>query len=155
MKKEKVLQQQEPQNTSLLTSHVSGHFVFQQAKKDTGSFALNASIAEVINGTFKEGILQDFQLFGEIALNYVSNPSINRKLPVGINLKINNPAGKFAKVVINQAFEEEVDLGDFKIGSPFISSRFLLLLNIQLRIHWHLLLFIQIKILNRIKLVSS
>lgn len=132
MKKEKVLQQQEQQNTSLLTSHVSGHFVFQQAKKDTGSFALNAGIAEVINGTFEEGILQDFQLFGEIALNYVSNPNINGKLSVGINLKINNIA-KFDKVVINQAFEEEVDLGHFKIDSQFISSSVLVALKYSIK----------------------
>lgn len=87
----------------MLTSQVSGHSIFQQTEKDTGSFALNASIAEVINVTF----------------NYVSIQNINGELPVGVNLKINNVA-KFDKVVVNHAFVEQADLGHFKINSHFI-----------------------------------
>lgn len=103
---------------------VSGQSVFQHDTKDIGSFGLNASIAEVINATFKEGILQNSQLIGEIALNYVSNVTGSGELPVGINLKINN-AAKFDKVIINQAFVEQVEQEHFKINPQFIDSRVL------------------------------
>lgn len=142
IKKDGVLQQQEQQNTSLLnpqitgeltqlhpqntgsSASVSGQSIFQHDTKDIGFFGLNASIAEVINATFKEGILQESQLIGEIALNYVLNPNINGELPVGINLKINN-AAKFGKVIINQAFVEQADQEHFKINPQFIDSRVL------------------------------
>lgn len=153
VKKESALQKQEQeqeqvgttsdqQNTSVLTSQItgelaqlnpqttgssttlSGQSVFQHDTKDIESFGLNASIAEVISATFKEGILQDSQLIGEIALNYVLNPNGNGELPVGVNLKINN-AAKFDKVIINQAFVEQVEQEHFKINPQFIDSRVL------------------------------
>lgn len=117
------LTQLNPQMTGSSTT-ISGQSVFQHDTKDIGCFGLNASIAEVINATFKEGVLQDSQLIGEIALNYVLNPNGNGELPVGINLKINN-ATKFDKVIINQAFVEQVEQEHFKINPQFIDSRVL------------------------------
>ena len=112
-----------PQMT-VSSAALTGQSVFHHATNTTQSFGLNASVAEVMNATFKEGVLQDSHLIGEIALNYVPNPSLNGGLPVGINLKINN-AAKFDKVILNQAFVEQVEQENFKVNPQFIDSRVL------------------------------
>lgn len=112
-----------PQITGSSTS-LTGQNVFQHISLESSSFGLNASIAEVINATFKEGVLEDSQLIGEIALNYVANGATNATLPIEINLKISN-AAKFGKVMLNQAFIERVDSEDFKLNPQFIDGRIL------------------------------
>lgn len=110
-----------PQMTGSSTS-LTGQNVFQHISLESSSFGLNASIAEVINATFKEGVLEDSQLIGEIALNYVTNSVMNTPLPIEINLKILN-AAKFGKVMLNQAFIERIDSEDFKLNPQFIDAR--------------------------------
>ena len=113
-----------PQSTG--TSNVlKGQNLFQHDPTDSSvTFGLNASVAEVINATFKEGIIQHSQLIGEIALNYVPNTVMNTPLPISINLKINN-SSKFDSVILNQAFVEQVEDETFKLNPQFIDSRIL------------------------------
>ena len=113
-----------PQSTG--TSNVlKGQNLFQHDPTDSSvTLGLNASVAEVINATFKEGIIQHSQLIGEIALNYVPNTVMNTPLPISINLKINN-SSKFDSVILNQAFVEQVEDETFKLNPQFIDSRIL------------------------------
>lgn len=110
-----------PQATGSSTS-LTGQNLFQHTSLESSALGLNASIAELINATFKDGVLQDSQLIGEIALNYVTNTAMNSPLPIEINLKIPK-AGSFTKVMLNQAFLERVDAEDFKINPQFIDGR--------------------------------
>ncbi|SMN19418.1 similar to Saccharomyces cerevisiae YCR030C SYP1 Protein of unknown function that is involved in endocytic site formation [Maudiozyma saulgeensis] len=118
------LKELNPQSTG--TSNViRGQSLFQHDQTDTSiSFGLNASVAEVINATFKEGIIQQSQLIGEIALNYIPNTVMNTSLPIGINLKISN-SSKFDSIILNQAFVEQVENEVFKLNPQFIDSRIL------------------------------
>lgn len=118
------LKELNPQTTG--TSNVlKGQNLFQHDPTDASvTFGLNASVAEVINATFKEGIIQQSQLIGEIALNYVPNTVMNTPLPISINLKINN-SSKFDSVILNQAFVEQVEDETFKLNPQFIDSRIL------------------------------
>ncbi|SCW03141.1 LAFE_0G03862g1_1 [Lachancea fermentati] len=107
-----------PQATgSSMTLPISGQSIFQHS--ELTSFGLNASIAEVINATFKDGILESSQLIGEIALNYISDGS---DLPIDINLKMSNVEG-LEKVIVNQAFIEPTQTGIYKINPQFIHSK--------------------------------
>ncbi|CAI4292786.1 BAH_G0005680.mRNA.1.CDS.1 [Saccharomyces cerevisiae] len=115
------LRELNPQATGSSTSLV-GQSLFQHSSLDTSQFGLNASIAEVLNASFKDGMLQNSQLIGEIALNYLPNSVMNSPLPIGINLRINNGA-KFEKVILNQAFIERVAPEEFKVNPSFIDSR--------------------------------
>ncbi|CAB4254704.1 similar to Saccharomyces cerevisiae YCR030C SYP1 Protein of unknown function that is involved in endocytic site formation [Maudiozyma barnettii] len=118
------LKELNPQSTG--TSNViRGQSLFQHDPTDTSiSFGLNASVAEVLNATFKEGIIQQSQLIGEIALNYIPNTVMNTPLPIGINLKISN-SSKFDSIILNQAFVEQVENEVFKLNPQFIDSRIL------------------------------
>ncbi|QHS71940.1 Syp1p [Saccharomyces paradoxus] len=115
------LRELNPQATGSSTSLV-GQSLFQHSSLETSQFGLNASIAEVLNASFKDGMLQTSQLIGEIALNYLPNSVMNSPLPIGINLKITNGA-KFEKVILNQAFIERVAPEEFKVNPSFIDSR--------------------------------
>ena len=118
------LKELNPQSTGT-SSVIRGQSLFQHDPTDANvKFGLNASVAEVINATFKEGIMQHSQLIGEIALNYVPNTVMNTPLPIGINLKINN-SSKFDNVILNQAFVEQVENEVFKLNPQFIDSRIL------------------------------
>lgn len=88
---------------------------------NVNSSGLNVSVAEVINATFKDGVLVDSQLVGELALNYAL-PNSGQNPPVGLNIKIQN-ASKFEKVILNQAFMERVSQEEFKVNPIFILSR--------------------------------
>lgn len=81
---------------------------------------LIASIAEVIDSSFQNGVQTSSQLFGEIALNYNRNGT--SQLPIGINLSIKN-GEKLEKVVLNHAFVERVSPEQYKINPAFIESR--------------------------------
>lgn len=115
------LKELNPQATGSSTSLV-GQSLFQHSSLEMSHFGLNASIAEVLNASFKDGMLQSSQLIGEIALNYLPNSVVNPSLPIGINLKICNGA-KFEKVILNQAFIERVAAEEFKVNPSFIDSR--------------------------------
>ncbi|KAG0672467.1 hypothetical protein C6P45_001929 [Maudiozyma exigua] len=118
------LKELNPQSTGT-SSVIRGQSLFQHDPTDANvKFGLNASVAEVINATFKEGIIQHSQLIGEIALNYVPNTVMNTPLPIGINLKISN-SSKFDNVILNQAFVEQVENEVFKLNPQFIDSRIL------------------------------
>lgn len=110
-----------PQTTGSSTS-LMGQNVFQHSSLEASTFGLSASIAEVINATFKDGVLKESQLIGEIAFNYLANTALNTPLPIGINLKVGNGAN-FSKVILNQAFVERVDAENFKVNPLFIDSR--------------------------------
>lgn len=110
-----------PQATGSSTT-LTGQNLFQHTSLESSSLGLNASIAEVINASFKDGVLQNSQLIGEIALNYVTNAAMNSPLPIEINLKIPR-AENFSKVMLNQAFLERVDSEHFKISPQFIDGR--------------------------------
>lgn len=85
------------------------------------SFGLNASIAEVINATFKDGILTSAQLIGEIALNYVPNGS---ELPLEINLNLSNRnCHQIEKIILNEIFIQKFEKNIFKINPQFIESK--------------------------------
>lgn len=115
------LKELNPQATGS-SSMLNGQSLFHHATLENSTFGLNASVAEVINATFKEGVLQDSQLVGEIAFTYIPNSVMNTPLPIGINLKIHN-SDKFDKVILNQAFMERVDSEQYKINPEFIDSR--------------------------------
>ncbi|EDO18987.1 hypothetical protein Kpol_2002p58 [Vanderwaltozyma polyspora DSM 70294] len=111
----------DPQSTGTSTL-MSGQSLFQHMGSTNTSFGLNASVAEVINATFKDGVLSDSHLIGEIALNYVKDPNSSTGLPIGLNLRIDN--GKsFDKVILNNAFMEQVSPEEFKVNPQFIDSR--------------------------------
>ncbi|QLG71538.1 hypothetical protein HG535_0B05820 [Zygotorulaspora mrakii] len=110
-----------PQTTGSSASLI-GQNVFQHSYLEVPDFGLSASIAEVINATFKDGILKDSQLIGEIAFSYMTNAALNTPLPIGINLRIDN-AANLSKVILNQAFVERVDIENFKVSPQFINSR--------------------------------
>ena len=107
-----------PQTTGGSTT-LKGQSLFQH--DSFVSYGLNVSVAEVINATFKEGVLQSSQLIGEIALNYIP---VKKLLPIGIHLRVKN-ASRFDKVIINQAFVERVDDEIFKVNPQFIDSKIL------------------------------
>ncbi|CAI4058525.1 hypothetical protein SUVZ_03G0910 [Saccharomyces uvarum] len=115
------LKELNPQATGSSTSLV-GQSLFQHSSLETSHLGLNASIAEVLNASFKDGMLQSSQLIGEIALNYLPNSVMNTPIPIGINLKIDNGAN-FEKVILNQAFIERVAPEEFKVNPSFIDSR--------------------------------
>lgn len=118
------LKELNPQSTGT-SSVLRGQSLFQHDPSETSvSLGLNASIAEIINASFKEGIIQQSRLIGEIALNYVPNTVMNTPVPIGINLKINN-SSKFSNVILNQAFIEQVEEEVFKVNPQFIDSRIL------------------------------
>lgn len=104
------------------SSLLAGQNLFQHTSLESSPLGLNASIAEVINASFKDGVLQDSQLIGEIALNYVANTAMNTPLPIEVNLKVPR-ADSFGKVMLNQAFLERVDPENFKINPQFIDGR--------------------------------
>ncbi|GAV54236.1 hypothetical protein ZYGR_0AK07380 [Zygosaccharomyces rouxii] len=111
-----------PQVTGPSTS-TKGQNVFQHSSLESSSaYGLNASIAEVISCTFREGILVDSQLIGELALNYISNHAMNTPLPIEINLKIDK-ASSFSKMVLNQAFIQRTEPEFFKVNPLFIDGR--------------------------------
>ncbi|CAR28241.1 ZYRO0D17138p [Zygosaccharomyces rouxii] len=111
-----------PQVTGPSTS-TKGQNVFQHSSLEgTSAYGLNASIAEVISCTFREGIVVDSQLIGELALNYVSNTAMNTPLPIEINLKIDK-ANNFSKMVLNQAFIQRTEAEFFKVNPLFIDGR--------------------------------
>lgn len=110
-----------PQATGSSTT-LAGQSLFQHTSPESSNFGLNASIAELINATFKDGTLTDSQLIGEIALNYVPNTVMNSSLPIEINLKVPK-ATDFSKVMLNQAFLERVEPENFKINPQFIDGR--------------------------------
>lgn len=110
-----------PQTTGSSAS-LTGQNLFQHASLESSPLGLNASIAELVNATFKDGTLIDSQLIGEIALNYVPNTVLNSPLPIEINLKVPK-AANFSKVMLNQAFLERTDAENFKINPQFIEGR--------------------------------
>lgn len=111
-----------PQTTGSSTS-LKGQNVFQHTSfENTSAYGLNASIAEVISCTFKEGILVESQLIGELALNYVSNSAMRAPLPIEINLKIDR-ANNFSKFILNQAFIQRTQAEFFKVNPLFIDGR--------------------------------
>lgn len=110
-----------PQTTGSSTS-LTGQNLFQHTALESSSLGLNASIAELVNATFKDGALVDSQLIGEIALSYVPDGAVNPTLPIEINLKVPK-AANFSKVMLNQAFLERTDNENFKINPQFIDSR--------------------------------
>lgn len=110
------------QTTGSSASKKPGQSLFQHLPDEFAKFGLNASIAEVINASFKDGVLQTSQLVGEIALNYVKNTVMNTPLPAGLELKITN-SSKFSRVILNQAFMEKVGDDIFKVNPQFIDSR--------------------------------
>lgn len=116
------LNQLNPQATGSSTS-LQGQSMFQHITDTNSTSGLNASVAEIINATFKEGVLYSSKLIGEVALGYIPKGD-STEIPVGINMKINN-ANKFEKIVLNQAFIEQVDEENFKLNPQFIESRVL------------------------------
>ncbi|KAL3241191.1 uncharacterized protein RNJ42_03283 [Nakaseomyces bracarensis] len=110
------------QSTGSSSSKKTDQSLFQHLPDEFAKFGLNASIAEVINASFKDGVLQSSQLVGEIALNYVKNTVMNTPLPAGLELKIAN-SSKFNRVILNQAFMEKVGDDIFKVNPQFIDSR--------------------------------
>ncbi|AQZ13342.1 SYP1 (YCR030C) [Zygosaccharomyces parabailii] len=111
-----------PQSTGSSAS-LKGQNVFQHSTfENTSAYGLNASIAEVISCTFREGILEESQLIGELALNYVSNSAMRVPLPIEINLKIDR-ANTFSKVILNQAFIQRTEAEFFKVNPLFIDGR--------------------------------
>ncbi|AET41418.1 Syp1p Ecym_8127 [Eremothecium cymbalariae DBVPG len=104
-------------------SHMSGQSLFQHTELTT--FGLNASIGEVVNAKFQDGILVSSQLIGEIALNYISPDYSFENLPLDINLKIESEE-PFDKLIVNHAFlERTMDNSDviFKINPQFILGK--------------------------------
>lgn len=96
--------------------------LFQHSALQDSNYGLNASIAEVINATFKEGVLTDSQLIGEIALSYIKDESKDTSLPVDINLKVHN-ISNFEKLILNPSFVEKLDTEDFHVNPTFIDSK--------------------------------
>lgn len=111
----------DPQTTGPI-AHVTGQSLFQHAAVESSIYGLNASIAEVINATFRDGIVTESQLIGEIALNHTPSPISKKTLPIGLDLKISN-ASKFDKIILNRAFVEQVQSEEFKVNPQFIESR--------------------------------
>ncbi|KAL3234286.1 hypothetical protein RNJ44_03048 [Nakaseomyces bracarensis] len=110
-----------PQETGSSTNP-QGQNLFRHSTLDNiNNTGLNASVAEVINATFKDGVLVDSQLVGELALNYAVTHA-GQNPPVGLNIKIQN-ASKFEKVILNQAFMERVSPEEFEVNPSFIHSR--------------------------------
>ncbi|CEP64415.1 Syp1p LALA0_S11e03598g [Lachancea lanzarotensis] len=103
--------------SSISVLPASGQSIFQHS--ELTSFGLNASVAEVINATFREGGLTSSQLIGEIALNFVADSDT---LPIDINLRIKN-FESVEKVIVNQAFIEQVGTDTFKVNPHFIESK--------------------------------
>ncbi|CCE63437.1 hypothetical protein TPHA_0E03470 [Tetrapisispora phaffii CBS 4417] len=113
------LQALDPQTTGTSTT-ISGQSIFQHESAGEIKSGLNASVAEVINARFRDGILESSQLVGELALVYAKDPA--QELPIGVNLKIEN-GDKFEKVILNQAFMEKVSPEEYKVNPIFINSR--------------------------------
>ncbi|SCU96988.1 LADA_0H03840g1_1 [Lachancea dasiensis] len=108
-----------PQTTgsSLSVPTVSGQSIFHHS--ELTSFGLNASIAEVISATFKEGLLTSSQLIGEIALNFVAD---SEELPIDIRLRMNN-FRNVERVIVNQAFIEQIEPEIYKVNPQFIENK--------------------------------
>lgn len=110
------------QTTGATGTSSANNSLFQHLPDDFSIFGLNASIAEVLNATFKDGVLTSSQLVGEVALNYVKNTVMNTPLPIGLNLQVTN-ASTFNKVILNQAFMEKVADTEYKVNPQFIDGR--------------------------------
>lgn len=96
----------------------SSQSLFQHS--ELTSFGLNASIAEVLNATFRDGVLESSHLIGEVALNYISDGG---ELPLDINLRLSG-ASAMEKVILNQAFIEHANDPDcYKVNPLFIQSK--------------------------------
>lgn len=92
--------------------------LFQHA--DLTSPGLNASIAEVINAKFKDGVQISSQLIGEIAFNYQSETGFD--LPTKINVKIDG-FEKFDKIIPNNQLLQQIESNEFELSPNFILSR--------------------------------
>ncbi|SCU96017.1 LAFA_0G03774g1_1 [Lachancea sp. 'fantastica'] len=103
--------------SSISVAPATGQSIFQHS--ELTSFGFNASVAEVISATFREGGLISSQLIGEIALNFVADSDT---LPIDINLRIKN-FESVEKVIVNHAFIEQVGPGAFKVNPQFIESK--------------------------------
>ncbi|AGO12212.1 AaceriAEL147Wp [[Ashbya] aceris (nom. inval.)] len=119
------MKQLEPQPTgsSLLLANITGQSLFQHT--ELTSLGLNASIGEVINAKFKDGILSSSQLIGEIALNYISSDSTGNSLPLDIILKIES-AEQFDKIIVNHTIlERTTDENNiiYKLAPQFIFGK--------------------------------
>ncbi|AAS52538.1 AEL147Wp [Eremothecium gossypii ATCC 10895] len=119
------MRQLEPQQTgsSLLLMNITGQSLFQHT--ELTSLGLNASIGEVINAKFKDGILSSSQLIGEIALNYISSDSTGNSLPLDIILKIES-AEQFDKIIVNHTIlERTADENNiiYKLAPQFIFGK--------------------------------
>ncbi|EDO18539.1 hypothetical protein Kpol_2001p44, partial [Vanderwaltozyma polyspora DSM 70294] len=101
---------------------VTGQSQFQHSSLENAVFGLNASVAEVINATYKDGLPIEANLVGEVALTYIGNQAVSATPPISINLKVNN-ASKFEKVILNHSFLERVSAEEFKLNPQFINSR--------------------------------
>lgn len=111
-----------PQVTGPSTTAMSQNVFQHSSLEETSKYGLNASIAEVISCSFREGIVVDSQLIGELALSYVPNKIMNTPLPIEINLRIDK-ANSFSKMVLNQAFIQRAEAEFFKVNPLFIDGR--------------------------------
>ncbi|CCE61346.1 hypothetical protein TPHA_0A02640 [Tetrapisispora phaffii CBS 4417] len=114
------LQTLDPQTTGPLASMQQGQSVFQHSSDKT-VYGLSASIAEVINAKFREGILVESEVIGEIAFSYVPNYHAN-SIPDYINLRIKN-SSNFDKTILNQGYIEKINNEDYKLYPNFIESK--------------------------------
>ncbi|CCH42470.1 Suppressor of profilin deletion [Wickerhamomyces ciferrii] len=80
---------------------------------------LNASVAEVINAKFKDGVQINSQIVGEIAFNYLSD---GYDIPTRSNLKIHG-SQQFDKIIPNNQFLKQIDHDEFEIIPHSILSR--------------------------------
>ena len=119
----------QPPRRSSVSSHLNNPFAALK-RQDTGSLlnndfkhfnlsdatiGLNASIAEIVNATFKDGQLKTSQVIGEVAFNYNGHPneeSIIVHIPHDYN-----------RLIVNKTFIEELGDHDYKLDPVSISSK--------------------------------
>ncbi|CCH60802.1 hypothetical protein TBLA_0D03020 [Henningerozyma blattae CBS 6284] len=105
------------------SSVITGQSLFQHSTLANSMIGLNASVAEVVNATFKEGVLTGCQLIGEIALSYINNDG--GIIPVSINMKIDG-INNFEKLILNPNFIERTgsdESEEFRVVPSLIDSK--------------------------------
>ncbi|KAK6463855.1 Muniscin C-terminal mu homology domain-containing protein [Scheffersomyces coipomensis] len=110
-----------PQDTGMSLSKNNDIFKHFDASKVEEAYGLNASVAEVVNATFKDGTLTKSQVIGEVAFTYKQNETETSIPSEPILLSIPN---SYDKLILNNSFVEKVgDSNEFKVLPSYIFSK--------------------------------
>ncbi|AMD20337.1 HDL407Wp [Eremothecium sinecaudum] len=110
-------------DSSLNMSSLPSQSIFQHTELNGNG--LTASIGEIVNAKFKDGILTSSHLLGEVALNYSLPEGSDDELPLEIHLKMESET-PFDKLTVNNSFmERTLDNTNFiyKLNPQYVFRR--------------------------------